>query len=148
MTDEQIDHMVERFLTWKLPEDFEPDGGISFRKKTIGGDGWEETYKPVGTNLLNARQAEAMVCHMLSGLPASSGTGYPASEFQLGDDVYLSPRESGGERTGKVVGYVTFSDKSMGYCVSHLDPQVRLPRLSVFRAFEIRKYDLPSCLSF
>ena len=26
-----IDEMVNRFLGWKLPKDFAPDGGISFK---------------------------------------------------------------------------------------------------------------------
>lgn len=32
MTKEQIKHMVNRFLGWRLPESFNPDGGISFKK--------------------------------------------------------------------------------------------------------------------
>jgi hypothetical protein len=28
MTDEQIKHMVNRFLGWRLPENFQPDAGI------------------------------------------------------------------------------------------------------------------------
>lgn len=62
MTDKDalVKKMVDRFLCWKLPDDFAPDAGISF-------DG---TYKdkwgmPVGTNLLNADQAKAMILHML-----------------------------------------------------------------------------------
>jgi hypothetical protein len=31
MTDEQIKYMVERFLGWRLPENFTPDEGISFK---------------------------------------------------------------------------------------------------------------------
>lgn len=30
MTKDQIKHMVDRFLGWKLPESFSPDAGISF----------------------------------------------------------------------------------------------------------------------
>ena len=30
MTDEQIKHMANRFLGWPIPENFNPDGGISF----------------------------------------------------------------------------------------------------------------------
>lgn len=60
MTDEQIKHMVNRFLAWKLPDDFGPDGGVS---KAPGS-------QPVGTNLLTATQAEAMVRHMLEGMPS------------------------------------------------------------------------------
>ena len=31
MNDEQIKAMVLRFLQWRLPADFAPDGGISFK---------------------------------------------------------------------------------------------------------------------
>lgn len=31
MTEEQIKHMVSRFLGWKLPKNFNPDAGISFK---------------------------------------------------------------------------------------------------------------------
>ena len=30
MNEAQIKHMVERFLQWKLPEDFHPDAGVKF----------------------------------------------------------------------------------------------------------------------
>ena len=67
MTEQQIKHMVNRFLGWKLPSDFAPDGGISaVRPNYAPNVQWE----PVGTNLLNATQAEAMVRYMLDGLPA------------------------------------------------------------------------------
>lgn len=36
LTDEQIKHIVNRFLRWKLPENFHPDAGISF-KATFNG---------------------------------------------------------------------------------------------------------------
>jgi hypothetical protein len=28
MADDQIKHMIYRFLSWRLPENFNPDGGI------------------------------------------------------------------------------------------------------------------------
>lgn len=67
-----IKHMVDRFLAWKLPETFNPDGGVSFEKFTNKGTVYEHKYQPSGTNLLDAIQAEAMVRHMLEGceLPA------------------------------------------------------------------------------
>jgi hypothetical protein len=34
MTDDQIKHMVNRFLNWRLPESFSPDCGISFKRAT------------------------------------------------------------------------------------------------------------------
>lgn len=62
MTDRDalVKKMVDRFLGWKLPEDFAPDAGIYF----------DAAYKekwgmPIGTNLLNADQAKAMILHML-----------------------------------------------------------------------------------
>ncbi len=73
MTEAQIKHMVDRFLMWKLPEHFNPDGGISF--EPVGNKGMPHEYRrdPVGTNLLSAEQATAMVRHMFEGLrqPAS-----------------------------------------------------------------------------
>lgn len=72
MNDAQIKHMVDRFLGWKLPPNFNPDGGISFDQ--IGNLGTEHQYKrePVGTNLFDAVQADAMIRHMIEGLPPSS----------------------------------------------------------------------------
>jgi hypothetical protein len=71
MTDEQIKYMVDRFLGWKLPSNFNPDGGISF--KTTFNDHLPQPMKnePVGTNLLDAMQADAMVRHMVTRLPRS-----------------------------------------------------------------------------
>lgn len=65
MSDEQIRRMVERFLTWRLPEDFNPDCGISYIKPNHPAyqDG---TMGPVGTNLFNYTQADAMVRHMIA----------------------------------------------------------------------------------
>ena len=69
MTDDQIKHMVGRFLAWKLPEHFRPDGGVSFEPTYRGVGGTEYKREPVGTNLLDYTQAKAMVLHMLDGLP-------------------------------------------------------------------------------
>lgn len=71
MTDEQIKHMVSRFLCWRLPENFAPDCGIQF-----DADGAKKLnprnarYEPVGTNLFDYNQAEAMVRHMLEDMPS------------------------------------------------------------------------------
>ena len=46
-----IEHMVNRFLGWKLPANFAPDGGISFNRGA---------EPPIGTNLLTAEQAREM----------------------------------------------------------------------------------------
>ena len=56
--------MVIRFLSWRLPDDFSPDGGIEFHR--LAG----QQHGPTGTNLLNAQQAEAMIRHLLYPSPA------------------------------------------------------------------------------
>jgi uncharacterized protein (TIGR02594 family) len=73
MTDTAIKDMVDRFLSWKLPETFSPDGGISFDKSRLHPNHW-----PTGTNLLNAVEAEAMVRHMLGEAAAVSPPAAPA----------------------------------------------------------------------
>lgn len=70
MTEDQIKHMVQRFLAWKLPEHFSPDGGISFTKTVNADTPYAHTYAPVGTNLFTAVQADAMVRHMIEGMPS------------------------------------------------------------------------------
>ncbi len=62
-SEDAIRQMVERFLGWRLPETFNPDGGVRFDKTNLHPQHW-----PSGTNLLDWRQAEAMVRHMLEGL--------------------------------------------------------------------------------
>lgn len=70
MNDAQIKYMVDRFLGWKLPADFHPDGGIHF-----DADGAKKLnpqnarYEPSGTNVFDAQQATAMVRYMVEGMP-------------------------------------------------------------------------------
>ena len=68
MTDDQIKQMVDRFLSWKLPEDFRPDAGISFKAEFNENTPFPMKHAPSGTNLFDARQAEAMVRYMLEGI--------------------------------------------------------------------------------
>mgnify|MGYP001568294873 CR=1 FL=1 len=70
MTEAQIKHMVDRFLGWRLSEGFTPDGGISFKKTynehmPFG----PQKNEPMGTNLFDAMQANAMVRYMIEDLP-------------------------------------------------------------------------------
>ena len=58
--------MVDRFLGWKLPKDFAPDGGISFK---------ESAWWPSGTNLLHAGQAKEMLEYVVGGAPVMPGLG-------------------------------------------------------------------------
>ncbi len=77
LTDEQIKHMRDRFLFWKLPADFRPDCGIHFdadvAKKLHPQN---HRYEPQGTNLFDATQAEAMVRFMVEGVPQSMEPTY------------------------------------------------------------------------
>ena len=65
MDDAQIKHMVDRFLFWRLPEHFNPDGGISFN------EAYRSPHGPSGTNLFDAVQATAMVRNMVDGMPGA-----------------------------------------------------------------------------
>ncbi|MDE2107282.1 MAG: hypothetical protein KGL39_59340 [Patescibacteria group bacterium] len=67
MVDEaRIKRMVGAFLGWSLPENFSPDAGISFEPRHSVGTPHEGRYRPSGTNLLDAEQAEAMIRAMLA----------------------------------------------------------------------------------
>jgi len=68
MTDAQIKQMAERFLAWKLPADFHPDAGITFKPEFNENTAYPMRHEPSGTNLFNYTQAEAMVRHMLDGI--------------------------------------------------------------------------------
>lgn len=64
--------LVDRFLAWKLPDDFSPDGGIEFipPQPSYG----LALHWPTGTCLLNAPQATAMFEHLLGiDPPAKDG---------------------------------------------------------------------------
>ena len=52
---------VDRFLGWKLPPNFNPDGGITFKPDFNEGTPYPMKHEPVGTNLLTAIQAEEML---------------------------------------------------------------------------------------
>lgn len=72
MTEDKIKYMASRFLGWKLPDSFNPDGGISFDKFGNLGTEHQYTREPSGTNLLDAGQATVMVKHMVEGMPDDS----------------------------------------------------------------------------
>ena len=70
MTDAQIKQMAERFLAWKLPADFAPDAGISFKAEFNEHTDHPMRHQPTGTNLLNYTQALAMVQWICADQPA------------------------------------------------------------------------------
>jgi hypothetical protein len=74
MTDEQIKYMVDRFLAWRLPENFRPDAGISFNPEYNveynASQGLPPArHQPSGTNLFDTTQAEVMIRYMVEGMP-------------------------------------------------------------------------------
>jgi hypothetical protein len=80
MRADQIKYMVNRFLGWKLPDNFNPDGGISFNKTFNEHTTHPMKHEPTGTNLLDFTQAEEMVRYLVDGMPvaaAESGTKEP-----------------------------------------------------------------------
>lgn len=60
-----IQKAVDRFLGWKLPEDFCPDAGISFEREYSTKWGM-----PSGTNLFHAGQAKQMLEYVLQDTPS------------------------------------------------------------------------------
>jgi hypothetical protein len=69
VTKAQLEYMVSRFLSWKLPSAFSPDAGISFKPTYNENTPWPGRHEPTGTNLFDATQAAEMVRHMTEGMP-------------------------------------------------------------------------------
>lgn len=67
-----IKHMVTRFLGWKLPANFSPDAGISFKAEFNEHTDWPMKHEPSGTNLFDAKQTEAMVRYLIDGMPTGA----------------------------------------------------------------------------
>lgn len=94
LTQDQIKHMVDRFLGWKLPEAFCPDAGISFKPLRNEGTQYEAKQEPVGTNLFSAEQAEAMIRYISSDIPLSALDAQgekPDHCYKCGD--YVAPMD-------------------------------------------------------
>lgn len=72
--DAEIKQMVSRFLAWRLPQPWNPDNGISYRRPTYAHPPTDSDW-PTGTNLFDAAQAEAMVRHMLGFTPSGGADG-------------------------------------------------------------------------
>lgn len=65
------DQMVSRFLGWKLPKNFSPDCGISFKRTYNENSPFgPQNHEPIGTNLLDATQARQMLEYVLGASPS------------------------------------------------------------------------------
>lgn len=69
-SDELVKAMVGRFLAWRLPKNFHPDGGIIFMPGPHARGDFGEAYInanwPDGANLLDYEQATEMVRHIIA----------------------------------------------------------------------------------
>src|SRR5690554_376594 len=80
VSEEVIKAAVDRFLQWKLPEDFYPDGGVSFD----GAYDYDSPHWPVGTNILTAEQAEQMLKECLGAATTQpEGGGWVPEGWKL-----------------------------------------------------------------
>ncbi|ESZ60514.1 hypothetical protein NL532_24345 [Mesorhizobium sp. C120A] len=104
-TDAQIKHMVDRFLMWRLPENFRPDAGISFKADFNENTAWPMKHKPVGTNLFDAAQADAMVRNMVEGMPSS----HHPMKLYFNKDTLKRQIETDGEEGEIGAGYELFA---------------------------------------
>ena len=74
---EIIKKAVTRFLGWRLPSDFNPDGGISFQREynvsyNANRGLPPDIHEPTGTNLFTAQQAEEMIKYILKITPITN----------------------------------------------------------------------------
>lgn len=81
MTEDQIKHMVDRFLGWRLPKPWNPDNGISYARPNYAHVPADHDW-PIGTNLFDAMQATAMVRHMIEGLPTAQADAVPTETIR------------------------------------------------------------------
>jgi hypothetical protein len=84
-----IKNAVNRFLGWKLPADFAPDAGISFKPYANHQMSAEYQYKhePIGTNLFTADQARAMFEHVLEALYTHPAPFTPITADDVTDEM-------------------------------------------------------------
>lgn len=99
MNKNNIDHMVDRFLTWEFPADFNPDGAIAFNRNP-------DYPMPVGTNLLTATQAKAMIEYIVEGMTYTQAD-VDAANNKLAKALEIAELFSGGveyDYHGNIIG--------------------------------------------
>lgn len=100
------DEMVDRFLSWKLPDDFHPDAGINFKREYNEGTPYPGKHQPIGTNLLSATQAKAMLEHVLNAAPhAERSSGTEDSAEQRAPAAVAAPQSSAKHDTSPQVSH-------------------------------------------
>lgn len=70
-----VARMVDRFLGWKLPKDFNPDCGITFKPESDyqHSEYGRAKYEPTGTNLFTVEQATKLFEYLMYGNGVSDG---------------------------------------------------------------------------
>lgn len=74
--------MADKLMCWKLPADFSPDCGISFKRESDYEDPeyGRTKYKPTGTNLLTHQQAVAMLLEIMPAKLSATPPAQPEPE--------------------------------------------------------------------
>ena len=110
-----IDKLVDRFLCMKMPEDFAPDAGISFKTEAH----YDSPHWPIGTNLFTAEQARDFLSKLLIEFVP---TGAFNSRYALGEIVEL--KQEGSDFMGKVLAVQFEEGVEPSYVVRRIDGAV------------------------
>lgn len=140
------DDMVSRFLSWKLPADFAPDCGISFKRESDYDhpEFGRTKFEPTGTNLLHAGQAKAMLEHILQPQPEQEAlrlltfcvlvlrngftiTGQSACASPENFDADIGRRISRDDAIRQVWPLLGFRLRDVAVALSLRQPEERLP---------------------
>ena len=131
MNDDKIKHMVNRFLGWKLPENFNPDAGISFKAAFNEHTASPMKHEPTGTNLFDATQADSMVRYMVDGIDTSENDGWQPIETAPKNEMFIwaTPKGEGKWSLGLAYRNVSggWSDAYGGDAPRHATRWHRLP---------------------
>lgn len=146
---EIVKRAVDRFLCWKLPEDFAPDGGISFDRSG-------HKYEPVGTNLLTAEQAKQMFLDCLEGDGAVENTqpGQWAIVEMFGHQRVaglISEITFGGcnfvrvdvPQVGSTPGFTKMLGQGAIYCINFVSEEIARGSASYNRSVPVQSYEMP-----
>lgn len=106
-----IEHMVDRFLGWRLPDNFSPDAGISFKRGYSENPPWPAIWAPMptGTNLFDATQAAEMVRYMIDDEALSCLT--PPKQDGARDSTVGAEPEAWRLFDGPVGGWLIWHDR-------------------------------------
>lgn len=80
--------MATRLMGWKLPKDFSPDGGISFKRESDYDhpEFGRTKFEPIGTNLFSVAQAEQMLAYLFEAQPRPMAATSPATAVDAVDE--------------------------------------------------------------